>query len=298
MSLGRRRLPFRYSIAALLIVGGANLDGQTLTVAGSVPGVEISLKGQPAFDAAMTGLLSDPQKSSLLQPMIPFTVRITNQGSKPIIYYVLRYNRRTPEGKQLRTVVRFNYLVRGGILPGQSEFAFPIAGMAQAAQGQDALPAEVTTRVVDQRNKSLEEFRSATDLTVSVDAVVYADGELAGPDTTATATLLNSFARGMAELFRGMDQAATSAEAARQFLWEVLQRPNPFQMPPIAPGPASSMDEQEFAAGVVGANLYSRSQAAARQGLRVLETSGIDGLRAYATSNATSREFISVWRAH
>lgn len=236
--------------------------GQDFKIENAIAGVSVSGPGAPEFEALASPVRAKMANRSLFQPLLPFSVAVQNTSSKTISYYVIRYNRVNSSGQPLRTVVRVNHLMQGGLAPGSSELTFPVSGLSLNSE----VAPNGAASIFASQDRVLSEFKQSPAVTAVLDAVVFQDGEFRGLDTTETLWLLNSKVDGVFAILQKIESTVSAPGAdVPRLLMAMLQETAPFQ--PISTGPipqprekAASNSEHTMAAAVVEANLYAARQ--------------------------------------
>src|SRR6267154_3042870 len=167
-------------------------------------GLEIISPVDPSFDGLISSHFNN-KPSSQLEAMKPFAVFLSNLSNKPLVAYVLKWEMTRANGTPTTTFSSFGQpgvLLGYGtnfpdvpgatliIAPGSARLfsvsspidpagAVGMGGVAFGSKSSDGF--EPSVKPLERANN---ELRKMTNITVSLDAAMFADGTFVGPNTS------------------------------------------------------------------------------------------------------------------
>jgi hypothetical protein len=181
------RFPGCGLLACFLAFGLQSL-GQTFEVSPStVAGVD--LLGPANFGDLLLKLVPDQAARDALKPAIPYSVVVRNGGSRNIVYCTVRFDFLNIAGKPVSAIARRDYRVSPAFAPGGSHWVAPVGGFTQAVDMGKASSLQHSSSYTVGLQQLANVTQSAT-IRASLDAVVFDNGELVGPDRSGTFAVL------------------------------------------------------------------------------------------------------------
>lgn len=291
-------------VPILSLIIAAPVAGQTFSVVPSlVPGISITGPGSVEYGRAIESQsqLSTAASRELLSSVLPYSVLVSNLSTRTITYYVVRYDYRNSSGVQVNATVRTDRRGSGPTFsPRSNQFAFPIAGLADAVYGGSVSLS--SPNAINAQSRILRSSSQSPEVVASLDAVVFDDGEFVGPDKSNGFTLLNSVASQMQALLeelRVLNQVSRDLVLTR--MDEVLGRPAVvggvlILRPNAAPTAVPPSGEQSFRNSISALNLYSTTQMVVNGLRRALAEGGSAAFEAKIRSYQSHPLFTTVWK--
>ncbi len=182
-----------YFSTALLMASATLAYGQTrLEVRQSpVADFEVIDASQPAFEAVVSKLLTGPKSRAAVDPVLPYSVAVTNHGPRTIVCYTIVFSFTHADDKAGTVVQVRDYRRSEPKLVGEvAHLITPLALFTQAIGNGTSPPLPGEAAYASQM-KRLNDIGGSRAMVVSVDAVVYDDGEFIGPDKSGSFDLFN-----------------------------------------------------------------------------------------------------------
>jgi hypothetical protein len=189
-----------------------------------VRGVEVFTPGSAEFKAAILRLVPEIETRKQGASLLAKSFLVKNTGTRSIDLFVARYDFANPGGKGVAGVLWQDFRQVGRLFrPGDLWIVTPTNTITdqinRAAVSAPALAEAATFN-------HLGTLRSSPYLSPSVDAVLFSDGEFAGPDASGIFQALSQ-QRDAYQSLRGEMQAmrAASSDAIRERLEGILKQP-------------------------------------------------------------------------
>lgn len=248
------------ALGALVLLVSLQMGAQTLSVRScSIPGLELTGPQSPDFNGLVTAIVG-PDRPSAFAASLPYGVVVRNRTRQPLAAIEIVW---TADGRTnpvlLDAQEQWFTMPQNKVQPGGSVLAIP-AGIMQSPRHLRIFQNGSTSR------HRLENFAAARNVTVAVDAVVYASGQFAGADT------YGAFERWQAEINAPRTLAAAVLQRrATQSIGEIVAWIDALAADRRAQDPQKQ--ETSFAARVLfdayqnhgEAEFYRRAQAMAQR---------------------------------
>jgi hypothetical protein len=167
------------------------------------------------------------KQSAILQDVLPLSVIVKNRTSRHIVAIAILYHLRNMEGQPVWHKFFLGSLSRQRsrtMAPQQVRFICPVPVVYDPInRGQISRISQVSDSETAEVRRRLARYANQPSIRVALDAVVFEDGELIGPDESHTLATLNSWIRAEREL-RTLAPQKTAAEI-KAHLEEILRRP-------------------------------------------------------------------------
>ncbi len=233
-------------LALVVALPGAEALSQTVTVK-SLPELDVTLiaPGTPEFEAALPGVLSPwlaraggNVSMRMVDPLLPFSVIVVNQSDRGIRSITLRWACVDSVG---RTSVGFHgegsSSKRPG--PGQKLFVAPQGSILFTPAQPESLPLRERRFGSTGIERTVQGYRSSKDVVISIDAVLFDDGRLAGPGESGMAkSIVGQFAAA-----REIQSTVLARLERRESTITILQWVASQAGPPMPPQPRAPADE-------------------------------------------------------
>jgi hypothetical protein len=148
----------------------------------TIPGVTLtSAAGSPDLVAK---LVPDANARAAYAPTLPYSVVVSNTGSRKIVVFTVRFDYTRPDGKPIGTIARQDYRTTGyvegqpGFLPGQSCVLTVIGELRPSAPAE---PHASAAYYSPDLHRFYEIVRSPA-IRASLDSVIYDNGQITGSD--------------------------------------------------------------------------------------------------------------------
>ena len=170
-----------------------------------------------------------------LHSLLPYTVIVKNESQRAVAAITLIWSYKNKQGRPItNTTVHFTLAAdhRQMLRVGDMWILTPVHAVNQAVQtGRFSMIAMADPRL---QQTLLTDFAAQADIGISLDCLVFEDGELIGPDRALTAAYLNGKLRARKEI----DEAVRnlSSDGLRAF----LAQNSALGLPPLSVAPASS----------------------------------------------------------
>lgn len=209
--------------AAIWILLTMSLHSQPRVSFRGLPGSGADLvpPGTAEFRAAVARAV-DPAGLAALQPVLPYLAIVKNNSAKAIVAVMLRYERvnRSGESSWFSSLwLTTQKLERRMARPGQSILMGPFGGFCRVLRD--------TLVMVDAQGASTDiwkrvaEFAENAEIRILLDAVVFEDGMLVGPDTAGLQAQLQAYIRAERELHESV--LALSGDVRRKYLSDIAE---------------------------------------------------------------------------
>jgi hypothetical protein len=180
----------RHVILSIVTAACAHIGlSQTVTVQPStIPGVEIVGPLSPGYAADIDQVLAPP-RSPALNAWLPFGVVLRNTTQQNIVGVALRWSATlTNESTSSGTAMSLTEAPRHQIAPGEIAVALPGLGEVLVPGDASALPARLRLNAPPDESTAsdaadLASYRTARNIEIVLDGVVFASGQFMGPDT-------------------------------------------------------------------------------------------------------------------
>lgn len=170
----------------------------------SEPAITLTASDAAGFDARLLELV--PRWASLAMGLKPFLVLVTNESAQTVVAYSIVFMATPPNGQYDRTVLQFKYPEAAAGRDGESPFGRgrEIARGEQRVVGLEfeLMPDVDNNWLVAYAAMQRQRFKDAVRLDIAVDAVVFSDGTLIGPDTSGLADHFSSYLSASQNLYR------------------------------------------------------------------------------------------------
>jgi hypothetical protein len=185
-------------------------------------GVELVCSGSPEFRAALAKGI-DPAGLAALRPVEPWLVLVKNSSTRALVAVMIRYERVSASGQS--TSLSSLWLTTQNIdrrkaHPGQSILMGPFGGFSRVLR-ERLVMVDAQGASMDVQRRAAEVAGSA-EIRILLDAVVFDDGVLVGPDNGGLQAELRSYIRAERELHENV--LAMSGEARREYLAGISER--------------------------------------------------------------------------
>lgn len=172
-------------------------------------------------------LLTAGASPDLLPDILPYSIIIKNGSARFIAALVVLYRVENPQ----RQPVLHNFFLGSTVLqrnrmlaPGQTRFVCPVPFLFEAAnRGQLAYAPPPTDELRADARRRLSRYTSQKAINISLDAVVFEDGEIVGRDESKTMATLNAWIRAESDIRSAA--AVRDAAQVRAYLEEIVSRP-------------------------------------------------------------------------
>jgi len=231
-----------YAIGLLCgVVGGASADPRIHYSRPDQGSLRLITPDSPEFLSALRGR-ADSQALAALGPFLPFSVIVKNEDQRSVAAVVVIWSQKNARGEPItNTVVNYTLAGEPRTMLRVEDFwvITPVQALNQAIQSKrfDMIGAANPAR----QKTILQQYPAQTDIGISLDSIVFEDGELVGPDTAMTATAMNGEIRAHKAVdlaLRGM-----SSDELRQFLVSSSSLELEALKPPPISSPAYSVYE-------------------------------------------------------
>jgi hypothetical protein len=172
----------------------------------------------------------------LLDETLPYSVIVKNTSTRFIATIVVIYNIKNSEGNPVDHTFALSSLYRHRarlMAPGESRLVGPVPFLYETVNRRQlagALPLDnAANENVQQR---LRNYTNQQSIHVTLDSVVFEDGELIGPDKANMLGVLNSWIRAEQELREAV--GTKNGVELKLFLEEILSRPTNLRDPSSA----------------------------------------------------------------
>lgn len=184
--------PFRFLGAVMALFFSSSSDAQTTLIAQRSPvtGVELIGSRNPTFSLLADRMLAGRQ-FSFVGELLPLSVILSNQSTRTIVFYGVRFEYENPAGNTVPVVVYKD--MRLPILRRLDQGANHLISVEHhLSDAMEALsPTELQALpLFSIWIKSLREYARARTIIAKVDCVVLDNGRFAGPDETGQFTRL------------------------------------------------------------------------------------------------------------
>jgi len=179
---------------------------QVVTVAGfDAHGITLTAPDAAGFDARVFDLV--PRWASLAVGLKPFLVLLSNGSAQTVVAYSVVFNATRRNGTFDRTVLKFKY---PDAVAGNERDKSPFGRGREIAVGEQRVVGLQFEIMPDVDNGWLipygamqrDQFHDTDRLEVGIDAVVFSDGTLIGPDTSGLAEHFSAYLDATQALYR------------------------------------------------------------------------------------------------
>jgi hypothetical protein len=174
------------------------------TIPSSVPGIEIIGPDNPGFNAVASEIIGNNQ-IEILRSALAISVVIKNTGTRPIVFYGIRFEYVTNAGNSVATTLYKNlrFPISIPFSPGQMRWepAQPGGSTAQRSGQAASLVASKSW------NQGVAFYTSRQAITASLDCAIFSDGQFAGPDISQAFNRLQAEAAANLQLLQELRQA-------------------------------------------------------------------------------------------
>lgn len=168
-----RPLHRRLFLPCLFLLGSL-LSGQSFEIVrSSVDGVDLIGPGSEEFDMLVSSEIANPDVREDLQSVLAYSVFVRNQDSRPIRLVAIRLGRIDGRGNEIHDILLHDV---SGLADGSSFLLNPVGPVHDYAD----------SRAQASLLQGVRRLERSSAVTASLDAVVYKDGELIGPDLSDT----------------------------------------------------------------------------------------------------------------
>jgi hypothetical protein len=208
-------------------------------------GVRLIAPDSPEFSALLRELLT-ADAIAAVQPLLPYSVIVKNEGQKSVVAIEMIWSHENQRGMVVSKSFRQYTLFTtdpARIQPGDARVCTPVLGLNLALVAKRFNM--ISKADPQQQREYAELFPTLSDITVSLDCVVFDDGQIIGPDTAMTMSFMNGTLRASREALSAMQ--GSSPEEFKQFLDKgaALQFAN-VPPPPVRPISASEFEEYSY----------------------------------------------------
>jgi hypothetical protein len=210
------------------MIAAFSQSGPQVTYYG-LPQSEVSLHASSSltFQTAI-GTYLDGDAIAFLQPIIPYSVVVRNDGPMALIAIVVRYSLTEASGKT--TTHQFMLSTMSNrpnsmILSGEAAFIGPISGMNRILRLQGQSRANLTdpARFSPQLLSRAGIYQRSSSVKIALDSVVYADGSVIGPDEAGNMERMNAWRRADIDLYSELRNR--SGSGMESYLRQVVDSP-------------------------------------------------------------------------
>ncbi len=163
----------------------------------------------------------------LLDQVLPYCVIVQNSGTKAIAAIRVVHDLKNDQGQPISHQFRLSTVAADPIrmmMPGQSRLIGPVPLIVEAVNRSRL--AEVFSDDIQARHEvelRLAKYRSQQEIHISLDSIVFENGELIGPDKVNSLAVLNGWLRATKDL---VDAASRMNDVEfKKYLSQVLDRP-------------------------------------------------------------------------
>jgi hypothetical protein len=220
----------RFLLLSLVMCGvlGSAFGRPTLSYsAPNEPGLLLLTPDSAQFMKELEPFVAGSPKR-LLDDVLPYTVIVKNATNRHIAGLMVLYYLRNSQGEPIYHSFYLGSLVRQPARmmgPGQARLICPVPFFYNAVnKGRGAHPALSTEAMIEQARLRLGEYTNQPEVHVSLDAVVFEDGEIVGADKSNTMSTLNAYIRAEKDL--RVDIVTRDAAQIKVYLEELLRRPD------------------------------------------------------------------------
>jgi len=199
----------------------------------TIPGVKLLGQSDPDFQAWLQHSVSGQTSLKGLDPALSVVAIVVNQSPKPIVFYTVRYQILHPNGRMIEYRSSGDRRIhpvatQPPVSPGDSMLDLPVASFGwQRASAPNQTAYAGFLKAID--------TLAGTTITASLDAVMFQDGQFAGPDQGGTFYRLTTEVSARQELLAQF-QAMTGRPDSdvRSMLDSIFAE---WSTPPTGPGP-------------------------------------------------------------
>jgi hypothetical protein len=216
--------------ASLPAYSAASSDIRVTTETFSYPGVSIVGPTDPSFEGEVRKLFGE--RASIAEKLAPFLLILKNESPRTIVAYTATWRIKSADGNEMPLAARYMYpmaisgpVVKGD-LPRDREVRMGeerlVSAQFEVGLHINASDAEKAFSTISE-NQS-EQFRNLIDVRVSLDAIVFDDGEIVGPDRSQLGDDFTKYVDAYQSLYREIVSSLNAGLPAEQVFKVILDR--------------------------------------------------------------------------